>query len=135
MRILALLAAAVSFAAYAHDVTRPAEGVALDPKLGAKIPPVLAFVDDQGRTTTLARALGGRPDVVVLGSATCQDLCPVTLAGAARALRDGGLAPGRDYAALFVSIDPRDDPAGITRTKANDPPARAGTRHRISVPP
>jgi protein SCO1/2 len=125
VKILALLLAAVSLAAYAHDVTRPAEGVAVDAKLGANIPPGLAFVDDRGRTTTLSAALGGRPGVVVLGYAACQDLCPVTLAGAARALRDAGLAPGRDYAALFVSIDPRDDPAALASAKARDLPAKA----------
>ena len=125
MRPLALLLAAFSLAAFAHDVTRPAEGVALDANLGAKIRPALPFVDERGRTTTLSRALGGRPGIVVLGYATCQDLCPVTLAAAARALRDGGLAPGRDYAALFVSIDPRDDAAALASAKARDLPAPA----------
>jgi len=125
VRTLAVLFAASALAAFAHDVTRPAEGVALVQQPGARITPGLPFVDEGGRATTLARALDGRPGVIVLGYATCTDLCPVTLANASRALREGGLAPGRDYAALFVSVDPRDDPAALATAKARDLPAEA----------
>ncbi|HEX4332316.1 MAG TPA: SCO family protein [Usitatibacter sp.] len=125
MKRLAAIACAWIFTAFAHDVTKPAEGVALDQRPGAKITPTLAFVDERNRPTTLSRALGGRPGIVVLGYATCQDLCPMTLAAASRALRDGGLVPGRDYAALFVSVDPRDDAAALAQAKARDLPAES----------
>jgi len=119
-RVAVAILAAWTLAAFAHDVTKPAEGVALEQRLGARIAPTLAFVDERGRAMTLSQALGGRPGIVVLGYATCRDLCPVTLAEASRALGESGLAPGRDYAALFVSVDPRDDPAALAQAKARD---------------
>ena len=125
MRLALAIFAAWAFAASAHDVTRPAEGVALEQHPGARIAPGLPFVDERGRATTLSHALGGRPGVIVLGYVTCTDLCPVTLANAARALREGGLVPAQDYAALFVSIDPRDDPAALAKAKARDLPPQS----------
>lgn len=125
MRWPAAIAAAGVFGAFAHDVTRPAEGVALEQRPGAKIAPTLAFTDDRARATTFAQALSGRPAVLVLGYATCRDLCPLTLAGAAQALRAGGLVPGRDYAALFVSLDSRDGPEALAQAKTRDLPAEA----------
>jgi protein SCO1/2 len=118
-RIVAILACCV-FSAAAHDVTKPAEGVALEQRPGAPIPASLAFVDDAGHATTFGDALHGRPAVLVLGYATCEDLCPLTLSGAERALRESGLAAGRDYAALFVSVDPHDGPAALAQARAHD---------------
>jgi protein SCO1 len=54
---------------------------------------------------------GGPPIVLVLGYLGCVNLCGTTLTGVAEALRDTKLAPERDYRALFVSIDPRDEKA------------------------
>ena len=125
MRLAAAIFAAWTFAALAHDVTKPAEGVALEQQPGATIAPGLPFVDERGRATTLSRALAGRPGIIVLGYATCTDLCPVTLANVARALREGGLVAAKDYAALFVSIDPRDDPAALAAAKSRELPVQA----------
>jgi len=125
VRVACLLFAAWAVAAFAHDVTKPGEGVALEQRPGARIVPSLPFLDEGGRAVTFAQALGGRPGIVVLGYSTCEDLCPVTLTAAARALREAGMEPGRDYAALFVSIDPRDDPAALAKAKARDLPPQA----------
>jgi protein SCO1/2 len=59
----------------------------------------------------LGEHLGAAPVVLVLGYLGCINLCGTTLAGVSLALRDTGLAPDRDYRALFVSIDPRDEHA------------------------
>jgi protein SCO1/2 len=47
--------------------------------------------------------------VLVLGYNRCANLCGTTLEGVSLALRDTGLAAERDYTALFVSIDARDE--------------------------
>lgn len=121
-----MLLACWSLGATAHDDTKPGEGVSIEQRPGAPIPASLAFTDDAGRATSFGSALHGKPAVLVLGYATCEDLCPLTLAGAERALRKSGLTPGRDYSALFVSVDPRDDAAALARARAHDlmPPDR-----------
>ena len=94
-----------------------AEGVAFEPRLGAPLPVRLAFTDEAGRAFSLGQVLDGKPAVLVLGYLACKDLCPTTLAGVTQALDASGLAPGRDYRALFVSIDPRESAADLLREK------------------
>jgi len=85
--LLLLLATASAFA----DVD-----VSFDPHPGAQVP-------------GLDRYFAGTPIVLVLGYLGCVNLCGTTLAGVDQALRDTKLVPERDYRALFVSIDPRDE--------------------------
>jgi protein SCO1/2 len=79
--------------------------------------PALADVDVSftphpgARVPALDDYYGGPPIVLVLGYLGCVNLCGTTLTGVAEALRDTKLAPDRDYRALFVSIDPRDEDA------------------------
>jgi protein SCO1/2 len=72
--------------------------VSFDPHPGAQVP-------------ALDEYYGGPPIVLVLGYLGCVNLCGTTLTGVAEALRDTKLVPERDYRALFVSIDPRDENA------------------------
>lgn len=80
-----------------------------DPHPGAQVPR-LAF-----REGPLGDYLGDAPVVLVLGYLGCVNLCGTTLDGVSLALRDTGLVPERDYRALFVSIDPRDENAPLAR--------------------
>lgn len=114
--VAALCAGLVCAAAGAHGPDL-AQGVAFEPRLGTQLPMRLGFTDDVGRDLPLGRALGGKPTVLVLGYLKCRDLCPTTLAGVTQALDATGLAPGRDYRALFVSIDPRETAADLGREK------------------
>ena len=116
---------AVAQTAIAHGPD-PARGVGFDPRPGAQLPMRLALVDDGGRGVTLGEEIGAKPAVLVLGYLACRDLCPTTLAGVTHALGASGLDPGRDYRALFVSIDPRESAAELRREKAE----RIGTRER-----
>ena len=79
---------------------------AFDPHVGAAVPAQLEF-----REGRLGDYLGSRPVVLVLGYGGCVNLCGTTLTGVDAALRRSGLAADRDYTALFVSIDPRDEAA------------------------
>src|SRR4051812_43883086 len=74
-----------------------------DPHVGAAVPR-LAF-----REASMSDYLGGPPVVLVLGYVGCVNLCGTTLMGVDSALRRSGLRPEKDYEALFVSIDPRDE--------------------------
>jgi len=76
------------------------------PHPGASVPGSLAF-----REARLGDFYGRTPLVLVLGYEGCINLCGTTLDGVSYALRTAGLAPGRDYTALFVSVDPRDEKA------------------------
>jgi len=98
MRALLLLVL-FSMQAAAHERL-----VDFDPHPGAAISGALAF-----REARLGRYYGGAPIVLVLGYEGCINLCGTTLDGVSYALRTAGLAPERDYRALFVSIDPRDE--------------------------
>jgi protein SCO1 len=98
MRALALLIL-FSMHAAAHERL-----VDFDPHPGAAISGDLAF-----REGRLAKYYGGAPIVLVLGYEGCINLCGTTLDGVSYALRTARLAPERDYTALFVSIDPRDE--------------------------
>ena len=72
--------------------------------------PDLAF-----REGRLGDYLGTAPVVLVLGYFGCVNLCGTTLEGVSLALRNTGLVPERDYRALFVSVDPRDERAPCER--------------------
>ena len=102
--------------AYAHgpDLLK---GVGFDQHPGAQLPKDVALVDDTGRNVRFGDVLGAKPSVLVLGYLACKDLCPTTLAGVTRALDASGMQPGRDYRALFVSIDPREEPPQLAREK------------------
>jgi protein SCO1/2 len=93
------------------------KGVGFDQHPGARLPEDVALVDDAGRKVRFGEALGAKPAVLVLGYLACRDLCPTTLAGVTRALDASGMRPGRDYRALFVSIDPREQPPELAREK------------------
>jgi protein SCO1/2 len=77
---------------------------------GAQLPLNLAF-REAGSEIRLDRYFGRAPVVLELGYLGCVNLCSTTLVGASEALSRTGLEPGKDYTALFVSIDPRDETA------------------------
>jgi len=97
-RTLPILLLALALPVHAREVD-------FDPHPGARVPDV-AF-----REARLAEFLGTRPVVLVLGYEGCVNLCGTTLDGVSLALRDTRLSAGRDYSALFVSVDPRDETA------------------------
>src|SRR5262249_23058368 len=63
------------------------------------------------KNVRLDRFFGTRPVVLQLGYLGCLNLCSTTLVGADEAVSRTALVPQRDYTALFVSIDFRDEKA------------------------
>jgi protein SCO1/2 len=122
-RALLVMLALASLAARAHVGPHPETGIAFDQHPGARVPMTDAFVDSNGAHTTLGQAIGRKPTVLVMGYARCKDLCALTVPGAAEALDRAGLVPGRDYEAVFASIDPREDAATLAQVADRVPAA------------
>ncbi len=108
-RIAALFALVLTVAAgKAPDISPPP---------GARLPLDVIFLDEAGRSTTIAQALNDHPAVVVFADWTCNALCGTTLGQAAMVLRETHLVPGHDYVFLAIGIDPRDSPRDAATMK------------------
>jgi protein SCO1/2 len=128
-RAFVVVSLAMSLAAHAHMGPHPEAGVGFDQHIGARVPIGARFVDARGRSTTIREAIAGKPALLVLGYAHCHELCATTVPGVAEALDRAGLTPGRQYRALFVSIDAREDPVALSEALARVPDAdRVGWR-------
>lgn len=78
---------------------------------GAQAPLAAAFLDQDGRPTTLGAALAGRPGVLLFEDYHCTTLCGPALAIAAHAVAASGLQPGRDLSLVTLGLNPRETPA------------------------
>jgi protein SCO1/2 len=64
------------------------------------------FLSLQAEATELRSA---HPFVVVLGYASCRNLCSTVTDGVDEVLARAGLRAGEDYTSLFISVDPGDE--------------------------
>lgn len=71
------------------------------------------LVDHEGRAFHSA-SLRGTPALLFFGYTHCPDACPTMMAKVARAYREAG-ASARSIPTLFVSVDPRDNPAALKK--------------------
>jgi protein SCO1 len=85
---------------------------------GAQLPLQLRFRDETNRLVTLRDYFGRVPVVLVMMYFSCPELCPMVLHGVQESLQETGLAAGRDYALVVVSIDPRDTPSQAEQERA-----------------
>ncbi len=83
--------------------------VSLSPSEGARVPMALRFEDINGKETSLAQALGGRPTLLLPADFTCTQICGPALTIVASTLRQTGLVAGRDYSLVVFGIDAHDD--------------------------
>ena len=78
----------------------------------ARVPLDVAFEDAAGRdgagATTLGRALGGRPGLLLPVDYTCGNVCDPMLTISAAALQATGLQQGEDVRFVLVGLDPKD---------------------------
>lgn len=85
-------------------------GVEVIQKIGDKLPLDVPFVDDNGRTVTLARYFKpGVPVLLTLNYSDCARNCSLQLTDLARALREMEWRPGREFTIVTISIDPKED--------------------------
>jgi protein SCO1 len=89
--------------------------VAVAPPPDARAPLDLAATDARtGQATTLGRALGSKPALLLPVDYTCGNVCDPMVSMSADALAATGLAR-TEYALVLVGIDPRDDAAAARR--------------------
>jgi protein SCO1/2 len=85
-------------------------GVGIDQKIGAFVPPDLVFNDEHGDAVQLSEFFGNRPIVLVLVYYQCPMLCTMVLNDLLRTMRSMPENIGKDFDVLAVSFDPRDTP-------------------------
>ena len=88
------------------------EEVRVDEQLGARLPLDETFLDHEGRPVRLGSLFAdGKPVVLALVYYDCPMLCGLIQSGMARAMRESGLVPGKDYRAVSISFAPEEKPA------------------------
>jgi protein SCO1/2 len=85
--------------------------VGFEQRLGAQLPVQTPWQDAEGRSSTLAELLDGRPAVLAFVYYDCPMLCGMTLSGLAGALKPVDLEPGRDFEVVVISFDAAETPA------------------------
>ena len=133
--LLALTAAAPVRAAVSPEALAQV-GVHASP--GAQAPLDAAFVDQDGRPTTLGASLQGRPTVLLFEDYRCTTLCGPALAIAAHALHDSGLDLGSEVSLVTVGLNPRETPADARALRdsrlAGEPRLRGAARFLTGAP-
>ena len=99
--------------AMAPSDSRPTflQGVGIDQKLNAQVPPDLTFRDEEGREVRLGDYFGRKPLVLALVYYECPGLCTVVLNEQGRMLKGLSLNVGESFDVLTVSFDPKDTPS------------------------
>jgi protein SCO1/2 len=88
------------------------EKVGIEERLGSPLPLDVELVGADGRPWALRQAFDGRrPVVLALVYYECPMMCGLILSGAAKAMRESGLALGADFQAITISFDPDEKPA------------------------
>jgi len=93
------------------------QNVGFEPLLNAQLPLDLAFRDESGREVTLREYSAQRPVLLALVYYGCPMLCNQVEMGVVGTLKMLSFTPGRDYEVVFVSFDPRENPAMAAQKK------------------
>ena len=96
----------------------PLTDVRFDQNFNAQVPLDLTFADEKGSSVRLGDFLGNRPILIQLAYYRCPMLCGLVFQELASKLsRLEGVAIGRDFDVLSVSIDPDETPADAAAKK------------------
>lgn len=107
-RLLAILFLLLAGApALAFD---PFKAAGIDQRPGAQVPLDLSFRNESGRAVSLRDLGAAKPVVLVPVQHRCPNICGVTLAGLAQAIRAQSYVPGRDFTIVAFGIDPKEGP-------------------------
>lgn len=118
-RALALLPALLASEPATAGLARSdLDRVTASPAADARVPLDLDLVEaPEGRPTTLARVLDGRPTLLLPVDFKCRNLCDPMASMLVSAARATGLPPD-SFTLAFVGLDPRDDLAAASRQLA-----------------
>ncbi|HET6586373.1 MAG TPA: SCO family protein [Oleiagrimonas sp.] len=89
-------------------------------KLDAQVPLHTTFRNAHGAQVRLGDLLDGKPTLLVPGYFSCINLCSIVRTGVANAVAASGLAPGKQFNVVLVSINPKDTPRTAATTQTND---------------
>jgi protein SCO1/2 len=119
MAIYSLLLVANADAAQADEnqANPHISGVAIDEKLGDRIPMDLIFKDENGDDITLKQISDGKPLIVDMAYYECPGICDVVLAGLTSVLDKVTATPGKDFNVATISFNPLDNPAAAMKKK------------------
>ncbi|WEX10569.1 SCO family protein [Chelativorans sp. AA-79] len=106
-----LILVALVFACSSAFAFDPFNEAGIDQRPGAQVPLDGAFVDEAGKSVTLAELAGGKPMLLVPVLHNCPNICGVTLSGLAQAARAQPFEPGEDFIIVTFGIDPKEGPA------------------------
>src|SRR5438309_8364359 len=87
------------------------DAMRVDQHVGARLPLEVRLTDEHGRSASLGDLIDDRPTMLLLGYHQCPNVCSAARESLIRGLENVGLAPGRDYGVLAVSIDPQETSA------------------------
>ncbi|HZK91784.1 MAG TPA: SCO family protein [Stellaceae bacterium] len=117
---LALLLLMVS-SAFGHAAPAPnLNAFTYRQKPGSQLPLTEILRDETGRSVQLSELLDGKPLILALVYFHCPNLCGIVRADLFNALAETGMAAGRDYTLVALSIDPSETDADATAAKAED---------------
>ena len=94
---------------YGHETTGGQQEIAINEKLGTRVPLDTPFYNEKGETVTLKEFVN-KPTVIAPVYLSCNNTCPLLLMGLADAIEKSKLRPGKDYQVLAVSFDEKDTP-------------------------
>lgn len=93
-----------------EDLPPEIQAVAIQQRLGERVPLDVEFQDSTGSAITLNHYFTDKPVILVLAYYRCPRLCSRVLNGLVEALRKMSLQLGKDYTVLTVSFDPQETP-------------------------
>lgn len=117
----AALAGGTQAAVHRHDPQDDIlQQIGVDERIGAQVPPELAFTDAAGKPVRLGDYFGAGPVILTLNYYACPMLCPLTFRNMIGTM-DGikGLSLDRDFRIVTVSINPAETVAKA-RAKATE---------------
>jgi len=128
--LLILLLASLSSRPVSAGEARRSEGITvlppaarevdIDEHLGRAIDPSLTFTNELGETARLGDYFhDDKPVVLVLAYYRCPMLCDLVLRKLVGAMKLLPFHLGKEYRALTVSIDPRDEPAAAAKKQSS----------------
>lgn len=105
--------------AYGHEASASSADMALEERLGARIPAGILLRDETGKIVDL-KALADKPTIIAPVYFNCTHTCPLLLTGLAETLGKLQIVePGRDYRVVAISFDSNDTPAVAREKKPN----------------
>ncbi len=106
-----LIAASGSSAQVVQDSVPDLQRIDVIEHLGEVVPLDLQFLNSRGDTVRLRDYFGnGKPVILSLHYTNCPMLCSLVLNGLSKVVNDLAYVPGKDFAMVSVSFDPRETP-------------------------